>query len=281
MTTTTNDWARNERSSSMQWSEGAAVSASPADVPLTAARRGAIGRRLTALSKDLPAHRPPSEGLQCAALQGLEGRSRRIRLADLWDAAVAGEATAFREWFGETRIYAVARMFDARTGARTPLRSGEAAVLTRVLCGQQQKAVALDLGIAFSTASKYCTDALEKVGLVGRPVPLPFILAAQAAAEGIEVASAICSPFEYEGRSYAALSVPKPRIAGASVLTASERDVVLHLIEGCSREQIAVRRSTSAQTVACQLRAIFAKLALSGRQSAIRRGAELGWFAGP
>jgi DNA-binding CsgD family transcriptional regulator len=42
--------------------------------------------------------------------------------------------------------------------------------------------------------------------------------------------------------------------------------------------EIAELRQTSIQTVACQIRGIFAKYRLTGRYALIRRGLELGWF---
>ena len=52
----------------------------------------------------------------------------------------------------------------------------------------------------------------------------------------------------------------------------------LWLIEGESRWEIAARRETSAQTVACQVRGIFSKWRLTGRYALIRRAVDLGWF---
>jgi DNA-binding CsgD family transcriptional regulator len=81
-----------------------------------------------------------------------------------------------------------------------------------------------------------------------------------------------------EGWPMVLLSVPKAKI-GANGLTPAEEEVTRLLVDGDSRWEIAAKRATSAQTVACQLRGIHSKLGVSGRYALIRRGVELGWFA--
>jgi DNA-binding NarL/FixJ family response regulator len=147
-----------------------------------------------------------------------------------------------------------------------------------VLCGAQQKWVAPDLGIAYSTASKRYTNALKKLGLAPGPVPLPLVLAAQASASGREPAvAARATSFEHEQTRYVLLSVHRPSITDGS-LTTAERAVAERLIEGATRAEIARERSTSVQTIACQSRNIFFKCRISGRHSLVARGAELGWY---
>jgi DNA-binding CsgD family transcriptional regulator len=135
------------------------------------------------------------------------------------------------------------------------------------------------LDIACSTASKWFTQGLLKLGLARRPLPLPLVIAAQARAAGqtpfVAARSAIVSR---EGCTMVLVSVPKPKI-GANGLTPAEEEVARLLIDGDSRWEIATKRATSAQTVACQLRGIHSKLGVSGRYAVIRRGVELGWFA--
>jgi DNA-binding NarL/FixJ family response regulator len=61
-------------------------------------------------------------------------------------------------------------------------------------------------------------------------------------------------------------------------LTPAECEVARFLVEGESRWDIAARRRTSAQTVACQIRGIFSKWRLTGRYALIRHTVELGWM---
>ena len=154
----------------------------------------------------------------------------------------------------------------------------ETDVLVRVLCGDQQKVIASDLKVACSTASKWYTRALTKMHLRGGPIPLPLVIAAQAWAAGEEPAvNARSATFEHDGARYFVLSVPKPAILDQGTLTPAECEVARLLAEGESRWDIATRRDTSAQTVACQIRGIFAKWRLTGRYALIRRAVALGW----
>jgi DNA-binding NarL/FixJ family response regulator len=151
-------------------------------------------------------------------------------------------------------------------------------VLVRVLCGEQQKAVAADLSIAPSTASHRCVGALEKLGVEHQPVPLPLIVAAQNACYVHPAPEARCLRFEHEGSVCTILSVRRPDMGGVHALTRAEQEVACLFIEGRSRAQIAHHRRTSSLTVAGQVHAIFSALRLSGRYALVRRAGELGCF---
>jgi DNA-binding CsgD family transcriptional regulator len=207
-----------------------------------------------------------------------DNRGRRPdEAAALWVDLVAGRAKIYCERVARTRSHAVARTGGGSSGVRCPLNPAEATVLLRVLCGEQQKLVSSELGIAHSTASKRCAQALEKLDLHHRPLPLPLIVAAQHAA-GVGGAWTRHSTFDYQGCSFTVTSVPRPTVKAGSGLTLSEQGIACLLVEGHSRFEIARSRSTSAQTVSCQLRAIFSKFRVNGRHGLVRRAAELGWF---
>ena len=92
-------------------------------------------------------------------------------LADLWQdildtrLVLAGEGTA------PAGRYVLCRVAQGVPSRGSPLSRVETAVLVRVLGGEQQKAVAFDLGIAFSTTSKWHTEALKKLRLNAGPFP--------------------------------------------------------------------------------------------------------------
>ena len=196
---------------------------------------------------------------------------------DLWQDLLDGRVVYYCEGAGPLGRYAVCRVVDDVWGG--PLNRRETAVLARVLCGHQQKAVAADLGIACSTASKWFTQAVEKLHLDKAPLPLPLIVAAQcwASGETYDLGARTATLFHEESQ-FVVFSVSTPNLDGAALLTRAEREVAVALIEGRSRDAIARRRSTSSQTVACQLRGIFAKLDVKGRCDLIKRGLEDGWF---
>jgi DNA-binding NarL/FixJ family response regulator len=158
------------------------------------------------------------------------------------------------------------------------LNDRETTVLGRVLCGEQQKAVAPELEMACSTASKWYTSALEKLGFRRRPLPLPLVIAAQTrkADRALPVA-ARCADLFSDDEPRVLLSIPRPAI-GRQSLTCAEEEVAAYLAEGDSRWQIAIKRTKSAQTIACQLRGVYSKLQVRGRYDLVRKGVELGWF---
>jgi DNA-binding NarL/FixJ family response regulator len=217
----------------------------------------------------------PLDPLWLKALEAHDHAAPLDRLSGVWQELLEGHLSVAACGLSGSRHLIVAR----RAAPPRLLKRIEIAVLVRVLCGEQQKVIAPELGIACSTTSKWYTLALAKLNLEGAPIPLPLVLAAQSWASGnppvIEARSAV---FEHEGCECFLLSIPRPSVRGATCLTDAEQAVAKLLIEGSSRWDIAQLRSTSAQTVACQLRGIFAKLHITGRHALIGHAAALGWF---
>jgi DNA-binding NarL/FixJ family response regulator len=222
----------------------------------------------------MSADEPPTEAAEEApAMTPVEDG-----LGDFWQDILDGRAVFYCDGAGPRGRYVVCRVLEsARLGAT--LTRLETAVLVRVLGGEQQKAIAAELGIACSTASKWYTQAGEKLALEGGTVPLPLVIAAQSWAAGKTppVAARRATIF-HEGSQFVVLTVPTPNLASERLLTRAEREVAVALIEGQSRGAIAIRRSTSQQTVACQLRGIFSKLDIRGRCALIKHGLDAGWF---
>jgi DNA-binding NarL/FixJ family response regulator len=278
MDSTAQKWVLDRNARVRGWIERDASLAPPTGVPVL---RGAMP--LAKAGSEPPREPPreersPTEALRNAAQHADEHTPDASDASVFWDDLTTGRATRYCEWFGATRSYAVALLGGGGDGSANPLGEPEALVVLRVLCGHQQKVIATELQIAHSTASKRYAQALETLDLLGSSVPLPLVLAAQNAARVVDTKTARRSLFEHEGHAFAVLSVPRPQIAGESGLTVSEQSIALQLVEGQSRHEIAASRSTSVQTVSCQLRAVFAKLRLTGRYGAIRRAAEMGWF---
>jgi DNA-binding NarL/FixJ family response regulator len=200
------------------------------------------------------------------------------RLGDFWQDILDGRAVFYCDGAGPRGRYVVCRVLES-TRLGGALSRLETAVLVRVLGGEQQKAIAVELGIACSTASKWYTQAWDKLALEQGPIPLPLVIAAQSWAAGATPpVSARRATLFHEGNEFVVLTVPTPNLAGERLLTRAEREVAVALIEGQSRGAIAVLRSTSQQTVACQLRGIFSKLDVRGRCALIKHGLDAGWF---
>jgi DNA-binding NarL/FixJ family response regulator len=246
----------------------------------TGERRGAMaisGARIALGAARLPlvGKRPLPE----AALDADATAAPAGDLASLWQDLMDRRLNVSSAGSGPRREHVLTRTAAEPGTLSGPLSRIETAVLVRVLYGEQQKAVASELGIACSTASKWYTRALAKMHLTGGPIPLPLVIAAQAWASGQRPpVNARFAAFDHEGARYFVLSVPKPAIPEPAWLTPAECEVARLLAEGESRWEIAARRGTSAQTVACQIRGIFAKWRLTGRYALIRRAVDLGWF---
>jgi DNA-binding NarL/FixJ family response regulator len=200
--------------------------------------------------------------------------------ADLWTEVMAGRLRPYSDRLGPSRCYSILRSMGRASGICYPLSAAESTVLLRVLCGDQQKVISTELDIAHSTASKRCAQALDKLELTARTIPLPVVVAAQRAAGVVTAADIRQAAFTYQGCEFVVASIPRPKMPGRTPLTTSEQSIAQLLVEGRSRWQIAEARNTSVQTVSCQLRSIFAKFQATGRYGLTRRAAELGWFDG-
>jgi|HubBroStandDraft_6_1064221.scaffolds.fasta_scaffold472549_1 DNA-binding NarL/FixJ family response regulator len=222
---------------------------------------------------------PPVNAFAAATLAAERAARPGPDLAAIWQAVMDRRLKVCGDGGTPGGRYLVARSGDDPSLGSSPLSRLETAVLVRVLWGEQQKLVAAELGIACSTASKWYTLALAKMGLTRGPIALPLVIAAQAWASGQNPSvGARSGSFEHDGARYFVLSVPKPVVASHAPLTPAECEVASFLVEGENRWEIAARRETSAQTVACQLRGIFSKWQLTGRYALIRRAVDSGWF---
>jgi DNA-binding NarL/FixJ family response regulator len=209
-----------------------------------------------------------------SALAETAARPCNDALLQAWDELTSGHMAVLLERSAGNRIGVVARV----NPAPEPLTALETSTLLRVLCGEQQKAIAVDLSVAASTASGHFVAALTKIALAVRSVPLALVLAAVHRAGIVRVETAHCTAFEWMGTPCIALTVPKPALATLTDLSGAERDVAQLLIEGRARWEIAQQRSTSLNTIARQCHSIFKRLGATGRYGITRRAAELGCF---
>jgi DNA-binding NarL/FixJ family response regulator len=214
-----------------------------------------------------------------AAIETAARASPGAVLADLWQDILDTRLVLASEGTGPGGRYVRCRVAQGVPSRGSPLSRVETAVLIRVLDGEQQKAVAVDLGMACSTTSKWHTEALKKLRLNAGPIPLPLVVAAQTWASGKPPpVDARRETIFDEGSEFVVLTVRMPDASADPRLTRAEAEVAQALIEGQSRWEIAARRSTSTQTVACQLRGIFSKLRVGGRCALIKHGLAAGWF---
>jgi DNA-binding NarL/FixJ family response regulator len=231
-----------------------------------------------AVGGSLPPRQPPARSLMATVVEADASSTPEEKLGAVWQDLMDGRLVVREQGRTSTRRYVIARRVPEVAGRSRALGRIETAVLVRVLCGDQQKLVASDLGIACSTASKWYTTAIDKLQLRSGPIPLPLILAAQSWANDRTLdVDARSTCFEYEGTDFFLLSTAAP-VGRADRMTLAEYEVAKLVIDGVSRWDIAKYRATSAQTVACQLRGVYSKCRVTGRYALIRHVEAGGWF---
>lgn len=151
-----------------------------------------------------------------------------------------------------------------------PLSRQHASVLQHWLLSGKPTLTAAHFGICRSHVVGIADTSLQAMGFVGTPAqaPLVFAVAALAADQG--------HPLEAlpgEDGLWCALIARTP--AYLSELSAAEKDIVLGLLNGSSRQAIAARRGTSYLTIANQLRSAFGKMGVSTASELRARAARL------
>ena len=135
-----------------------------------------------------------------------------------------------------------------------------------------QKSVAIDLDLAPSTVALLTKDALRAMGFRCLPSQTPPILVMAAhASHTARPHLARLSRLSRGGRTYRVVSVARPDLVLAGLLSPAECVVTRLLLEGRRRAEIARLRRTSERTVANQLAGAFQTVRASGRLDLIRR----------
>ncbi len=194
-----------------------------------------------------------------------------VNLALLWRELVSGLCRAVDDFFTDDRCYVVLKPnFD---GARTVLDGRRLEILQAVLCGQGQKNIAIDLGLAPSTIALNARLGLESLGLRCKPSrvhPL-FMLAAKAGSKPSGKQAATLSFVAQGAEQLRVVSVPRPDRRLFRVLPPAELAVIRHLVEGLRYDEIAHLRGTSTRTIANQITAVFRRMRASGRNELLSR----------
>lgn len=137
----------------------------------------------------------------------------------------------------------------------------------------------------YNFAVLFLTDDIESVrGILNSNVRTWGVLSADSAEDELAAAIAAVAEglwvgapglveglmrFSRRGEIASEESLPEP-------LTAREKEVLQHMAEGLANKQIALELSISEHTVKFHLSSMYAKLGVSSRTEAVRRGMELG-----
>jgi DNA-binding NarL/FixJ family response regulator len=204
--------------------------------------------------------------------------SRRGRRADvvlaarLWDALLEGAFDIGASAAAGSRLTTILHVRRTSEQRRATLR--ERAILGRVITGELQKTIALDLELAPSTVATDFARALAKFG-IRRPsptVPLPIVVLAQKALGVAPSADDLEVEESNDGDGDVAISAARLDYENCPCLTHAERAVARLVAEGFTRKAIAHSRDTSVHTVANQVSAVLTRLRVTGRFALIRVG---------
>ncbi len=136
--------------------------------------------------------------------------------------------------------------------------------LRRMLIGEAQKVVAFATERSVATIAEASRHSLSLLGLECGLLYVPYLLVRAA-----HVASGLAlPPCRVERRGFGLtwyVSVERPDLHLGGVLSESERQVAALMLEGYPNEAIAQRRDVSVRTIANQIRSVFRKLEISGR----------------
>ena len=190
-------------------------------------------------------------------------------LVDCWQKLVSGELKV-------TSIHMDREHYrvELRKSILEPAPSaGEVAVLTRLVLGEPQKAVAADKHCSVSCVAMVAAKCLQRLGVAGaaHSVPMPIVMMIHASRDHrgwVESTGATLSWHE-PGRS--TLSLKRPDTNLEQILSPSESEVTRCLLDGLSHARIAQSRGTSVRTIANQVARAYLKLGVSGRMELMSR----------
>jgi DNA-binding CsgD family transcriptional regulator len=204
-----------------------------------------------------------------AALSADERSQEVVALSEVWDRLAWGSLEIVDDFVTMDRCYLIVRAREDH--AMKKLERRGLMVLKRVLIEGCQKIVAMDLGIAASTAASLGRTGLMAMGLRCRVHNTPYIVAVAAHASHERASAwARVSRLTSEGPRVQVLSVPRPESRVHHLLSQAVLEVTGSLLEGKTRSVIAQARNRSERTVANQLSIAFRQLNASSRLDLMR-----------
>ena len=181
----------------------------------------------------------------------------------LWDELTEGRCVTLSSTHTPTHcVLEIARCTNAN--ARRPRERKQFEYLRRILIGEAPKAVAFASGRSLSTLAVASGDALNSMRVKRGILYVPYLLVRAAhVASGGEFPA--CRVTLASSRQSYYVSIERPDLQLAHVLSAGECVVAGLMMEGYSNHDIAIMRRVSVRTVANQISSLFIKLHTSGR----------------
>jgi len=183
---------------------------------------------------------------------------------------VEGRYCLEREYCSEDRCYGVFSRRNDETAELYRLPPKRLAMLERMIDGQSQKVIAIDLERSNSCIAVTLADCRRRMGVDCRTSAFPLILALTALASRSPLPLLWSHQPEASNRALRVVSLPRPDTTRLPGLTPAEAAVLALWLEGHSQSQIAGQRQACRRTVVNQLAAARRKLSVSGRMQLLQ-----------
>ena len=214
--------------------------------------------------------------LRAHSLRNHSHAHAEVPLADVWHGLEQGTSFVADHFNSDRRCYLVLQQRPLDASATSPsTRNRE--ILRRILLGEPQKVLALELGLSASSVAvvaRQCAGAMG-VPVCARRLPTVLVMAAHASLRG-SCLRARMSSLLLRDTCYEVLSVQRLAPSERLSLSEAERMVVDLLVDRRSNAEIARIRRTSPRTVANQVTNVLQKLRARGRGEVLLRLIEAG-----
>ena len=182
---------------------------------------------------------------------------------DAWEGLVSGRWSLIDRFDSDGRRFVVAVRNDPRFPDPRGLSLRERQVAEFAGLGRSAKEIAYLLGVSAASADNSLRRAEEKLGLGSRVELAAFFSPHGLRARLAQVAVA--------DDTLLIGAAPELDEAKLGFLTGSERSILAMLIAGSTNDDIALRRRTSARTIANQVQSIFRKYGARSRTELVAR----------
>jgi len=191
-------------------------------------------------------------------------------LALLWDELTHGAWVVVEHFNHDGRCCAVLR--PRPEPPRRPCDARNIEILRRVVRGEQQKVIALELDLSASSVAVSAMQGARAMGLLCQVRRIPAVVFMAAHANELDQpVNARWSSLLWEGVEHRVVSAERPAAAAVGQLSRAERHIADLLLERLSNAEIAQIRRTSIRTVANQLASVQLKLRAHGRMEVLSR----------
>lgn len=200
---------------------------------------------------------------QAESARSAKGRKSPDEALDAWEALIRGRWSLIDRFDSDQRRFVVAVRNDPRFPDPRGLSLRERQVAAYAGVGRSAKEIAYLLGAPAASVENSLRRAQAKLGLRSRVELTQFFAPQSLRAQMAEVSV---------GNDTLLIgSTPRLEEAKLGGLSDAERQVLVLLIAGSTNRDIAMRRATSARTVANQVQAIFRKYGARSRSELIAR----------